>query len=710
MVEKPSYEQLEQRVVELEFQIDELRQNELIIRTLLDIANQASFSSDLQGLYRSIHQALSRIVDTTNFYIALYNEKEDSIEFPYAVDLVDKRYSPLTSISSKATLTGQVIFSGKPLLIDREGITNFQAHAGLEIPQCTISEIWMGVPLKIDDVVLGVMVVQSYERRDMYNKTDVAIMARVADHVAVAIERQRMKDALVKSEERFRMSLDAANEGLWDWNIEKNEVFYSPKYWTMLGLPHHNEMLDIGTWLDLMHPEDAKAAYEANRKSIDGKNESFDVEFRMRTVDGSWKWVRSRGKVIDRDENGRARRMLGTHSDIDKRKKFEEERERLEKQLNQAKKMESVGRLAGGVAHDFNNMLSVIKGHVEMALEEINGDEPVRNDLLQIEQAANHSADLTRQLLAFARKQTVAPRLIDINETIVNLLSILKRLLGERIELLWKPGCDVWPITFDPAQLDQIMTNLCVNARDAMHAAGKIIIETSNVVIDEDYCRFHMGFVPGEFVQITVSDTGDGIDERNIPYIFEPFYTTKETGVGTGLGLATVYGILKQNESFINVYSEQGVGSTFTLYVPRQRDGVKELGDIVVEEVVQQKVNETILLVEDEDAILNMARLMLKKQGYKVLAAGTPLEALNIVKQYEGDIHLLLTDVIMPGMNGRELRERIRESIPDIRDLFMSGYTANVVAEQGVIETDMNFLQKPFSRLDFLSAVRRALG
>ncbi len=704
MVEKPSYEQLAQRVVELELQIDEFRQNELIIRTLLDIANQATFSTDLQELYRHIHQALSRIVDTTNFYIALYNEQDDSLDFPYAVDLVDQRYSSLTSLSTKATLTGKIIYSGQPILIDRDGIRDFHDQTGLEIPQCTICEVWMGVPLKIDDTVIGAMVVQSYESSDMYDKTDLAIMSRVADHVAVAIEHQRVKDALVMSEERFRMSMDAANEGLWDWNVVKNEVFYSPRYWTMLGFPHRDDVLDIGTWLKLMHPEDVKKAYEMNRQIIDGLNDSFDIEFRMHTFDGNWKWVRSRGKVIDRDENGKAMRILGTHSDIDKRKKFEEERERLENQLNQAKKMESVGRLAGGVAHDFNNMLSVIKGHVEMALEEVSGEQSVHHDLLQIEQAANHSADLTRQLLAFARKQTVAPRLIDINETIVKLLSILKRLLGERIELLWKPGHDVWNIKFDPAQLDQVMTNLCVNARDAMRAAGKIIIETANTVIDEEYCKFHAGFVPGEFVQITVSDTGEGIDEKNIHYIFEPFYTTKETGVGTGLGLATVYGIIKQNNSFINVYSEKGVGSTFTIYIPRQLADGEKKSETDIEVSEKQDGNETILLVEDEDAILIMARLMLEKQGYKVLAAPTPFDALTVAESHDGDIHLLLTDVIMPGMNGRELRDRIRQTVPGIRYLFMSG------AEQGVMETDMNFLQKPFSRLDFLNAVRRALG
>lgn len=709
MTDKPSYHELEQRITELQYQIDDMRQDELIIRTLLDIANKASLATDLHELYMHIHDALSRIVDTTNFYIALYDEKEDQLCFPYAVDMVDEHYTPVLSLSTKASLTGEVIRSAKPMLINREEIIDFHQRAGREIPRCSVSEIWMGVPLRVEETVIGVMVVQSYDHVDMYNKTDMAIMSRVADHVAVAIDRQRIKDALVTSEERFRMSMDAANEGLWDWDIIKDEVYYSPKYWSMLGFPHRDEMLDVRTWIDMMHPDDVNQAYEANKQCVDGISDAFDIEFRMRTADGHWKWIRSRGKVIERDGKGRAIRILGTHSDIDKRKKNEEDRIRLEKQLNQAKKMESVGRLAGGVAHDFNNMLSVIKGHVEMALEEVGDKQSIRNNLMQIERAANHSADLTRQLLAFARKQTVAPKVLDINAAIVHLLSLLERLLGERIELVWKPGSELWSIKMDPVQFEQVLTNLCVNARDAMQGEGKIIIESSNVEIDEDYCSFHAGFVPGRFVKLMVSDNGEGIDKEHLSLIFEPFYTTKETGVGTGLGLATVYGILKQNNCYINVYSEEGIGSTFTLYFPKQDSAGQDVSLAAVDSQAGQRGKETILLVEDEQAILAMAKLMLEKQGYTVFVADSPLEALNTAEQYDGDIDLLLTDVIMPKMNGRELRDKIRQNMPNLRCLFMSGYTANVIAEQGVLDSDMNFLQKPFSRIDFLNAVRRVL-
>lgn len=389
-------------------------------------------------------------------------------------------------------------------------------------------------------------------------------------------------------------------------------------------------------------------------------------------------------------------------------KREQSKRERLEGQLRQALKMESVGRLAGGVAHDFNNMLAVILGHAEMALDQIDPSQPIFADLLQIRQAATRSADITRQLLAFARKQTVVPKILDLNETVAGMLKMLRRLIGEDIDLAWLPGYDLWPVKMDPSQIDQILVNLCVNARDAIETDGKITVETSNRIIDNKYCADHTGFISGKYVQIVVSDNGHGIDQETLAHIFEPFFTTKGIGEGTGLGLATVYGIVKQNKGFINVYSEPDQGTTFTVYLPENRDPMEQHHPQIQVEPAQRG-EETILLVEDEQTILNMTTTMLQRLGYTVLAAGTPGEAISLAGKHSSEIDLLLTDVIMPKMNGQALAEKLMTDQPEMRCLFMSGYTANAISHHAVFNDGVNFIQKPFSQKELADKIREVL-
>ncbi len=395
-------------------------------------------------------------------------------------------------------------------------------------------------------------------------------------------------------------------------------------------------------------------------------------------------------------------------SEITERKRAQEERERLQAQLIQAQKMESVGRLAGGVAHDFNNMLGVILGHTEMALEQVGLDDPLHAELIEIQKAAQRSADLTRQLLAFARKQTVVPKVLDLNETVEGMLKLLRRLIGEDIDLTWKPGRDLWAVKMDPAQIDQILANLCVNARDAIAGVGKVIIGTDNTSFDEDYCARYAGFIPGDYVLLAVSDDGCGMDAETVSHIFEPFFTTKEMGKGTGLGLATVYGAVKQNNGFVNVYSEPGQGTTFRIFLPRH--AAKATPE--TEERKPQAAargSEAILLVEDEPATLRMTKMLLEKLGYAVLAASTPGEAIRLAREHSGHIDLLITDVVMPKMNGRDLAKNLLAIYPEIRRLFMSGYTADVIAHQGVLDEGVHFLQKPFSRKNLAEKIREAL-
>ena len=387
----------------------------------------------------------------------------------------------------------------------------------------------------------------------------------------------------------------------------------------------------------------------------------------------------------------------------------EAHRREMEKQLLQAQKMEAVGRLAGGVAHDYNNMISVIIGYTEMALDKIAGDDPLYADLSEIMDAAKRSKELTRQLLAFARRQSIAPKVLDINDTVQSMIKMLLPIIGEDIELVWLPGKRIWPIQIDPSQIDQILANLCVNARDAISSTGKIIIETVNTEIDGTYCSVHPGFVPGEFVKLTVSDDGEGMDATILSNIFEPFFSTKAIGQGTGLGLATVYGIVKQNKGFINAYSEPGHGTTFRIYLPR----VTDVSTAAVPKPPSAPLkgnNETVLVVEDNAAILKLTRRMLQKLGYRVLTADSPPKAIDLAQDHPEPIDLLLTDVIMPESNGRDLARHIEGICPGIKVLYMSGYTSNVIVNRGVLDDDVVLLQKPFSKNELAVKIKDVLS
>ena len=357
----------------------------------------------------------------------------------------------------------------------------------------------------------------------------------------------------------------------------------------------------------------------------------------------------------------------------------------------------------------FNNMLSVIIGHAGLAMEDVDPSQPIYERLEEIKKAGERSAELTRQLLAFARKQTVSPKVLDLNQTVGSMSNMLQRLIGEDIDLLWLPGENVWPVKVDPSQIDQILANLCVNARDAIADVGKVTIETGNVAFDEAYCGEHPGFNPGEYVLLAVSDDGCGMDAETLENIFEPFFTTKGPGKGTGLGLAMVYGVVKQNDGFVNVYSEPDQGTTFKTYLPRYR-AKTDLLPKDVKSVPTELGHETILLVEDEIAILRLTTQMLERLGYKVVAAKTPGEAIHLAQEHTGKIQLLVTDVVMPEMNGRDLAKNILSIYPNLKRLFMSGYTANVIAHHGVLDEGVNFIQKPFSREQLGAKVREILG
>jgi two-component system, cell cycle sensor histidine kinase and response regulator CckA len=427
------------------------------------------------------------------------------------------------------------------------------------------------------------------------------------------------------------------------------------------------------------------------------------------------RWQHKNGQIIDILLSSSpiyppdlSREVTFTVLDISSRKKAEAEREKLQAQLLQSQRIESIGRLAGGVAHDFNNMLSVIIGQTELALMQTHVSNPVREGLKEIKRAAERSADLTRQLLTFARKQVISPVLIDLNDIVTGMLKMLRRIIGENIELSWNPGINLWPVKIDPIQIDQILANLTVNARDAISGVGKITIETTCESIDETYCVGRFGFLPGEYVVLTFSDTGQGMTKDVQEHLFEPFFTTKSLGKGTGLGLATVYGIVKQNKGYIYVYSELEKGTTFKIYFPRS-EGEKAEPQSKESEAAPCGHGETILLVEDEEAVLNLSKTILENQGYFVLSANDPEEALRVSMSYSGKIHLLITDLIMPKMNGTVLATKLQAARPDLACLYVSGYAANIIMPEGMLNSGVNFLSKPFRIEDLCNKVREIL-
>jgi PAS domain S-box-containing protein len=426
------------------------------------------------------------------------------------------------------------------------------------------------------------------------------------------------------------------------------------------------------------------------------------------------RWQRKDGSVIDVlmnfapiNTSNLDEGVAITALDITERKKAEEGKDKLQAQLLQAQKMESVGRLAGGVAHDFNNMLNVILGYTELSMEKLAPLDPVQADLKEILSAARHSADITRQLLAFARKQIIAPKVLDLNNTVEDMLKMLRRLIGEDIDLAWLPGKNLGRINMDPSQLDQILANLCVNARDAITGVGRVSIETANATFGSDYCSDHSWCIPGDFVLLAVTDTGCGMDTKTVDQIFEPFFTTKELNKGTGLGLATVYGIVKQNDGFIHVYSEPGKGTTFKIYLPRDTSPVQNAEENTPK--IPFSHGETVLVVEDEGSILRLTEEILKGLGYTTITANTPGKAINLSKVHSGQIDLLITDVIMPEMNGQQLAEQLMILYPKIKCLFMSGYTTNVIVHRGLLNSGLNFIQKPYSRKGLAVKIREVL-
>ncbi len=530
-------------------------------------------------------------------------------------------------------------------------------------------------------------------------------LAKVLVSIIDITARKQAEDALQANEQQLRAIIDNAEEVIYTLSWTGEFLFVSPAWTHLIGHPV-DEVIGRN-FAPFVHPDDLETCLKFLHLVRTTGQPQRGIEFRVRTTRGEWAWFTTTGAVL-RDAQGNPSHYVGVGMEVTARKHAEAEKERLQAQLNQAQKMESIGRLAGGVAHDFNNMLQAILGNAALLLQDIPPGHPVREGLEEIQTSAQRSAELTRQLLAFARKQTIAPVVLNLNVAVDGLLKMLRRLMGEDIELTWSPGADLWPVMVDPSQVDPALTNMCVNARAATPGPGKVVIETRNVVLDQAYCATHPGAQPGPYVQLVVRDNGCGLEPEALAHLFEPFFTTKALGKGTGLGLATVYGIVKQNHGYISVDSEPGHGTTFKIHLPQhaaQAEPPRRPGPATP----AGRGQETILLVEDEPSVLDLSRRMLEKMGYTVLAAANPGEALRIARDYSSTIHLLLTDVVMPEMNGRDLARNLIVMHPHLRRLFMSGYTADVIAHHGVLDVGVHFIQKPFSPAELAGKVRDAL-
>ena len=539
-------------------------------------------------------------------------------------------------------------------------------------------------------------------------------LTRANQDLEATIQREKDLVLKLKSEEAIlQKSLNSLQQaeaiaklGYFERNWQTEEFYWSPGFFNLLGYENSGKPLTHDEFMEFIHEQDRKAVAEHIQLSLE-KQEPMDIEFRLIHKNGNIIQIHEVAENFYSDE-GNLPVTRGIFQDITDRKKAEVSLRKLERQLIQAQKMESVGRLAGGVAHDYNNISSIIIGYSELALEKVAPGDPLHDDLTAILTAAIRSTEITRQLLAFARRQTIAPKVIDLNETVESMLKMLRRLIGEDIDLAWLPGQGVWPIKIDSTQVDQILANLCVNARDAISGVGKLTIEIKNTSLDDAYCTDHSGFIPGDYVALAVSDDGKGVAPENLDKIFEPFFTTKKIGKGTGLGLSTVYGIIKQNKGFVNIYSELNSGTTITVYFPRCRDGIFDsLPEKFVE--IPESRGEKILLVEDDASILKLGKRILEDQGYTVMTAGLPRDAVNLAKNHAGQIDLLITDVVMPEMNGRDLANELKQLHSSLKILFMSGYTADVIAHRGVLEEGVCFIPKPFSKKDFAVKVRSVL-
>jgi len=675
--------------------ISEQKRAEALHSALFRITQKTSTADDLQQFYASVHGIVGELMPARNFYVAVYDPLTQLLTFPYFEDEEDARPAPKKLGKG---LTEYVLRTGEPLLCTPEVFDRLMRQGQVELIGASSLD-WLGVPLKAGSNTFGVLVVQSYNGHVRFAEKEKEILQFVSQQLASAIEYKRNEEALRRSEARYRSLVQSAVYGIYRSSLEGRFFDVNPALITMLGYDSAEEVvaLDPRTDVFLDPSEQARVMGEFQRGArLD------NVEVRWKRKDGSAITVRLSGRVVNSPEET-AEVVEIIAEDIT-------ERRVLENQFRQAQKMEAVGRLAGGVAHDFNNLLMVISGYTEVLLEHTRKSNPMYPKIEAIHQATDRATTLTRQLLAFSRKQLLELKVVDLNIIVEDMERLLRPLIGENIELQTQLAPDLGRTRADAGQIEQVIMNLVVNSKDAMPNGGKITIQSANARLNHDDLRREYSYIqPGDYVVLSVTDTGQGMDKETQLRIFEPFFTTKEKGKGTGLGLSTVYGIIKQSGGYVLVESELRHGTTFRIYLPRVEDALEPAGAVGALSS-QTRGSETVLLVEDEESVRQLVRETLESKGYKVLEADHGEAALQLAADHASEIDILITDVVMPGMSGRELSARLCATCPHTKVLYLSGYTEDAIAHEGVLESGTAFLQKPFTLQMLSRKVREVLG
>jgi PAS domain S-box-containing protein len=782
-----------------------------------DIQEATVTTNDLSELIKVVHEGLGNLIDTTNFYVSLYDKKTDTYSFPYLIDHLDNRgFSGQKEL--KNSYTDYVRKTGKPAIIDKEEAYRLEKEEGVKAAGL-IPLVWLGAPLKTENEVIGVVALQSYQNAKIFTEKDLDLITSVAGNIALAVERKRAEEILNENQQRLSLHVENTPLGVieWDldfrvtaWNKSAEKIFgykreevigkeaeflltkgnrdLAKKVWNSITtrsggdrstnenmtkngeiiicdwyntplVTADNETVGVASLVqdvtesirtfELLHRQN-----EALEQSLDGiavtdydgkiiylnnayasmhgyekeevlsenisifhtvdqyQNEVIPFLDKLKTQGknrGEIKHITKDGKIFPswmicgllKDNLGSDSGMIVSMHDITEEKKLEE-------QYRQSQKMEVVGQLAGGIAHDFNNLLTAIIGNAELALLRMDKDDPVSGDIDEIAKTATRAAELTNQLLAFSRKQIISPKVVNLNKTIHKMDTLLSRTIGEDIDLFTMLEEDLWSVKADTGQIEQVILNLAVNARDAMINGGKLTIETKNVKVSEEYIETDATVEEGDYVQIVVSDSGSGMNADIVEHIFEPFFTTKEEGKGTGLGLATVYGVVKQNNGYIWVYSEQGIGTTFKILLPRVY-GKSIESNSTAASMDDIKGNELILLVEDNKAVRESARRSLVRYGYEVECSNSALEALMMLDNSDISYDLIITDVVMPNMNGAEFGKELKTRGIEVPLIYMSGYSENAITRQGILDSGIPYIQKPFKPKDLIRKVRDLL-
>jgi two-component system, cell cycle sensor histidine kinase and response regulator CckA len=674
--------------------ISERKRAEALSSALYRIAEKAGAAQDLQQFFAAIHGIVDELMCARNFAVAIHDPEFEMLSFPYFVDEQESAPAPAKPGSG---LTEYVLRTGEPLLCTPELARDLQERHEIGVADFS-SQHWLGVPLKVNQHVLGALVLKSYSKNIRFRERDKDVLSLVAQQLAAAIDRKRNEQALRRSEVRYRSLVQTAVYGIYRSSLEGRFLDVNPALIGMLGYSSVLEVLALDPQKDVfVEPREYARLVDEFRRT--GRMDGFEA-----------RWRRKDGVTITVRISGRA--VAGGDEPSDVLEAIAEditERRVLEDQFRQAQKMEAVGRLAGGIAHDFNNLLMVIGGYTEVLLGQLTIGNPLHAKAEAIQQAADRATTLTRQLLAFSRKQLLELKVVDVNAIVEDMERLLRPLIGEDIELTTSLAPAIGCTRADAGQLEQVIMNLVVNAKDAMPNGGKICIRTASVTLDNSYRPENTFIKHGPYVMISVSDTGQGMDRETQARIFEPFFTTKEKGKGTGLGLSTVYGIIKQSGGYVFVQSELDRGTVFTIYFPRVDEPCDAVGSSPAA-LAAAGGTETVLLVEDEESVRQLVRETLESRGYRVLEAGNGNAGIALAAGHSGPIHLVITDVVMPGLSGPELTQQLLAARPGLKVLYLSGYAPDAVSIPLAADAQKAFLQKPFTLQNLSRKVREILG